>query len=517
MNLIIRKIFLSFLFGWILLISWRCSPYILPGPGIVVQLYNTQNQAVLNSGFVVGTATVSNDTVTSVVVSYDGESSWRTASGTSQWKIAIPTGSSTWKQGTVHQIQVKTTTASHAFATTSFSLKKGTNLDADGDGWADMVVGAPQNGSSSQGEAFVFYGGPTGIANHPLGSGYSCIGNIAPSYCTTLYNPDNKNGALFGRSAVMVGDVNGDGYADVAVGEERGGTSNQGKTFIYYGSSNGIAYHPLGTTYTCLGNTDSNACTEIYNPDPKTNGNFGYQVMAADDLDRDGYSDFLVQAYSNGSSSVGAAYVVYGSATGPALHLAAQGGYSCNGNNTPNYCTVFANPENRNLGFFGNFLAPAGDVNSDGYPDLIINANGNGGSGQGVAYLFYGSANGFTSHPMETPYTCSGNTSPNYCSTLANPDNTVSGNLSGVAGVGDVNGDGYPDVLIAASHNGGSSQGVAYLFYGTSAGIQNHPVNVAYSCSGNVAPNYCTTINNPDDSSGHGITSVASAGDINRD
>src|SRR3989338_5441810 len=122
---------------------------------------------------------------------------------------------------------------------------------------------------------------------------------------------------------------------------------------------------------------------------------------------------------------------------------------------------VLTDPDNTNADRFGNSVSGAGDVNGDGYSDVIVGsylAEG-GGADRGRAYIFYGSSS------MTTP-----DGAPDVV--LTDPDNTNSdwfGNF--VSGAGDVNGDGYSDVIVGAyqADGGGgvdANGGEAYSFYG---------------------------------------------------
>ena len=107
---------------------------------------------------------------------------------------------------------------------------------------------------------------------------------------------------------------------------------------------------------------------------------------------------------------------------------------------------------------FGVCVAPAGDMNKDGYADVIVGAyhNGAGGKDAGRAYVYYGGA-----APSERPAL------------------VLTGEAAGdafgysVSGAGDVNGDGFGDVAVGAYGNdaGGSAAGRAYLFFGGGADV----------------------------------------------
>src|SRR5262249_43838704 len=109
-------------------------------------------------------------------------------------------------------------------------------------------------------------------------------------------------------------------------------------------------------------------------------------------------------------------------------------------------------------------LASAGDVNGDGYADVIV-----GDPGSDRAYLFLGSASGLATKPAET---------------LASPIAGVQFGAT-VANAGDVNADGFADVIIGVSDNDGTSPGRAYVFTGSSSGLGTTPASTLTVAKGN--------------------------------
>jgi hypothetical protein len=154
-------------------------------------------------------------------------------------------------------------------------------------------------------------------------------------------------------------------------------------------------------------------------------GNFGVSVSSVGDVNADGLSDFIV-----GTDGGGAAYLYYGSTT--ALVAAP---------------TMIAAPSS--AAGFGRAVAGAGDVNGDGYPDVII-----GAYNQGTAYIYHGGASGIPSVPSTTLTVAGGAVQFGYA----------------VDGLGDVNGDGYGDVLVGAPLSER-----AYVFYGSATGASATP------------------------------------------
>jgi hypothetical protein len=163
--------------------------------------------------------------------------------------------------------------------------------DVNGDGYSDVIVGAPlyDNGQTDEGRAYVYYGSSGGLA--------SSAGWTAES---------DQADALLGYSVGRAGDVNGDGYSDVIVGARMydNGQTREGRAYVYYGSAGGLAVSAGWTAES-----------------DQANAYFGYSVGTAGDVNGDGYSDVIVGAYyyDNGQTNEGRAYVYYGN-EGDGLH-----------------------------------------------------------------------------------------------------------------------------------------------------------------------------------------------------
>jgi len=295
--------------------------------------------------------------------------------------------------------------------------------DVNGDGYDDVIVGSVHwtNPENDEGRAYVFYGSASGLSTTP-----------------NWTKESNQIGASFGAHAVAsAGDVNGDGYDDVIVGAN--GYDNdqidEGMAFVFYGSSSGLSSN---ADWIAEGN--------------QTNCLFGYSVSTAGDVNNDGFSDVIVGAeyYSNGQAEEGVAFVWFGSASG------------LGPNGTPSNADWTAE-SNQAGSSFGRPVAMVGDVNGDGYDDVIVGAHryDNGETDEGVSFVWFGSASGLG--PNGTP---------------SNADWTAESNQAGaifgypVASAGDVNGDGYSDIVIGAQFydNLETDEGKVWLYYGSTAG-----------------------------------------------
>ncbi len=303
-----------------------------------------------------------------------------------------------------------------------FGISVSTAGDVNGDGYADVIVGSS---SSSTGKCYIFFGGVS--MNNAVDVTMSNIGN-------------------FGESVSDAGDVNGDGFDDVIVGAWAD-NSLTGKSYIFYG-----------------GSTMNNTADVIMSEDPSNV--FGWSVSTAGDVNGDGFSDVIVGAWAN-NSSTGKSYIYFG------------------GTSMNNIADVTISGE-ISANKFGVSVSTAGDVNGDGFSDVIIGADGNNSS-TGKSYIFFGS----------TSLSSTINASSANVKMSGEATNDLFGISVSIAG--DVNGDGYSDVIVGAEGNN-SSTGKSYIFYGGSS--MNNIADIAISGK------------NSNDFFGH---SVSNAGDMNSD
>jgi len=341
--------------------------------------------------------------------------------------------------------------------------------DVNNDGFDDVIIGAIQwndGGPTREGAAFVFHGGAGGIAS-----------TGAPSVDADGYIQGEQSTVYLGTSVSGAGDVNGDGFDDIIVGAPNymDSDSFEGAAFVFRGSAGGI----VGT---------SPLTAVAYLDGDKAGAFLGTSVSGAGDVNGDGYDDVIVGAprYNNGAAEEGIAVVFLGN---PGSYIS--------GNNPLNaHAILESNQEGAN---FGNSVSDAGDVNSDGYGDVIVGSyNYNQGAGEeneGAAFVFHGSSSGIDGR---TPSTAARMLQSNqFAATFG----------ISVSGVGDVNSDGYDDVIIGADHfdNGESDEGAAFVFLGSGEGVRG--INPAFAS---------TTLqsNQVDAQLGY---SVAGAGDINGD
>lgn len=265
------------------------------------------------------------------------------------------------------------------------------------------------------------------------------------------------NGALFsgageqaGFSVAAAGDVNGDGSPDLLIGAPRGSGhgSSTGQAYVIYGGSG------LAATITL---SSLSAATGLRMVGTASGDIAGWSVAGAGDVNNDGFDDVVIGAQHadpGGNSALGASYVVFGGSALPAtLELS-----SLNGTNG------FAIHGVSSYDFVGASVAGPGDVNNDGFDDVLIGGSGADPNGDlsGAAYVVYGGS------AMIPVFSLAGLNAFNGLKL----EGAVSGERAGsaVAGAGDIDDDGFADLLVgapSADPHGGDS-GRAYLVYGGS-------------------------------------------------
>jgi hypothetical protein len=241
-----------------------------------------------------------------------------------------------------------------------------------------------------------------------------------------------QEGGQFGYAVASAGDVNGDGFADVLLGAPvyTNQVYREGIAFSYYGSKNGLSIEP---DWVARGGLKGS--------------NFGNALSTAGDVNGDGYDDVIVGAYmyNDGQPAEGAAFLFSGSEAGLVI--------------TPTW-SYQSNQQDAQLGYAA---TSAGDVNGDGYADVIIGAKlfTNEYATEGAAFVFYGSQDSLNTEPDWSTYGGQKAATYGYA----------------VGGAGDVNGDGYDDVVVGAPYYNvlEGNEGAVYLYLGSSSGLQDEP------------------------------------------
>ncbi len=377
--------------------------------------------------------------------------------------------------------------------------------DVNGDGHDDVLIGARFHDGThaNEGRAALHMGSPSGLA---------------PS--ASWIADGGQAGALFAYSMASAGDVNGDGFDDVIVGAplHDGPPLGGGRVVVYHGSASGLSLDPawsyrssqahaeLGTSVASAGDVNGDGFGDVIAGAPYNDGVavdeglalvflgspaglsadpawriswgqewalLGSSVASAGDVNGDGFGDVIVgaPAFDNGQNEEGRAAVYLGSLSGPGGEPAwmAEG--------------------DQGRALFGRSVAPAGDVNGDGFDDVIVGAplGRSGEADEGLSFLYLGSAEGLR----------------------AEPDWSAQGDQAGawwgaaVALAGDVNGDGYDDVIVGAGLHDRREVDVgrAVIYLGGRAGLSDDPAWMTDGDQAGAQLGYA----------------VASAGDVNGD
>ncbi|MGD2155850.1 MAG: FG-GAP-like repeat-containing protein [Anaerolineales bacterium] len=318
--------------------------------------------------------------------------------------------------------------------------------DLNGDGYADLVVGVPSEDVLSvydAGGVDVLYGSASGLST----IGCQWLDQNSPGIIGSAEIGDWFGGAL------AAGDLNGDGYDDLVVGvphEDVGSAITAGGVNVLYGSLNGLS--TAGSQW-----FDQN--TPGVSGTAETEDYFG-NSLAVGDLNGDGYADLAIGVPQEGIDAVseaGGMNVLYGSSSG--LTTAGSQWFD------QNTSGVIGSAEKYD--HFGHSLA-VGDLNGDGYADLAVGvlyeSVGTIGNAGGVNVL-YGSSSGLSTignqwfDQNHSGISGSAETNDQFGATLA---------------VGDLNRDGYADLVVGVPHEGIDSVGDAggvHVLYGSSSGL----------------------------------------------
>ncbi|MER0203235.1 MAG: hypothetical protein DU480_05125 [Nitrosomonas sp.] len=417
--------------------------------------------------------------------------------------------------------------------------------DINGDGFDDLIVGAPHNFDDFySGASFVVFG---------KASGFDAAISLSSLNGTNGFRLNGvAGGDAAGNAVSSAGDINGDGFDDLLIGAPMSDVpkNDTGYTYVVFGKSSGFsatmelsgldgsdgfrmhldkADQLLGWSVSGAGDVNGDHIDDLIIGAPigergyvvfgKTsgfdaqldlaslNGSNGFQMngledgaqfgngVSAGDINGDGINDLIVGSYYGGS---GTSYVIFGKASGFDAILDLSGLDGSNG------FSVEGAAEGDEAGYS---IDNAGDVNGDGFDDVIIGARSAGidGKASGVAYVVFGKAAGFDATIQ-----------------LSDLDGSNGFRLEGVADedkagrsvstAGDFNGDGFDDVIVGsyAADANGKDSGSAYVVFGKASGfsasldLSNLSSSDGFALSGLAAGNSLGK-------------SVSSAGDLNND
>ena len=317
--------------------------------------------------------------------------------------------------------------------------------DFNGDGFDDVIIGALQ-ANVGAGECYVVFGSSDGFApNLDLSTldGSNGVRIIGSGYSYA-----------FGESVSSAGDINGDGFDDVIIGDSLGyaAKDSPGASHVVFGGPSVGATIDIGSLDGGDGFTIIGDSFDLV----------GKSVSSAGDFNGDGLGDIVIGAAGNfyEDDYAGSSFVIFGSSSGfapiprPAT-IDGSNGFRIDG--------VDAYDES------GHAVSGAGDVNGDGFDDVIIGARlaDAGGTNSGESYVVFGGAGAFpASLDLSTLDGTNG----------FRIDGIDSSDFSGrsVSAAGDVNGDGFGDVIIGADGAGSGQRfdaGESYVVFGAPGGF----------------------------------------------
>ncbi|MCK4907117.1 MAG: FG-GAP repeat protein [Spirochaetes bacterium] len=367
-----------------------------------VSIDNIKNNGTLNSGAIIGKA-FSAGTIQQIEVKVDNEE-FAVAEGTDNWKFKLPVSANRWKTRSTHTISVRAKDVNGLYTdVVTVTIKKGVNKDINGDGYSDLVVAG--------GKVYIFNGRATGIP-----SGHS-------STADSIITGSSK--------ANVIGDINGDGYADLMV------SSLDESLYVFHGKSSGLSSGDISSADKVITGVNANS-------------------LIISDINNDGYSDLIA-----GSSSSQKVYILYGGLSGISVNSGDSSDAVLDGETG-----------------FGLSIA-AGDINGDGYIDIVVSQEGftiGLNNTHGIIHCFLGSSSGISSKNASQAD-----------SKITKISSLLRGRFGDTLSIGDINGDGYGDLIISGytgvtATPSGSTISTVYIYNGSTTGISTRDAG-AYSAT----------------------------------
>jgi len=316
--------------------------------------------------------------------------------------------------------------------------------DLDGDGVTDIAVGAfdDDDGGTGRGAVYILFLNSNGSVKSE-----QKISDTEGSFTGTLDNDDR-----LGISVASLGDLDGDGVTDIAVGAtlDDDGSTNRGAVYILFLNSNGSVKSEQKISDTAGGFTGT-----LDDQDQ-----FGTSVASLGDLDGDGIPDIAVGAGSDqdGGEDRGAVWILFLDTDGTVKSFQKisdlEGGFTGTLDN---------------FDIFGISVASLGDLDGDGVTDIVVGARNDddGNTDRGAVWILFLDTDGTVKSFQKISDTAGG-----FTNELADSD------LFGisVASLGDLDGDGVTDIVVGTrDDDGGTDRGAVYiLFLNSSGGVKSN-------------------------------------------
>ena len=388
--------------------------------------------------------------------------------------------------GTVKSNQKISDTAGSFTATLDINDNFGMSVanigDLDGDGVTDLVAGAHKDddGFTDRGAIYVLFMNPAGTVKS-----FQKTSNSFGGY--TLANNDE-----FGVSVAAIGDLNGDGVTDLAVGAhaDNDGNADGGAVYILFMNPAGTvkSAQKISSTAGSLGVTMD------------TSDNFGQSIANIGDLDGDGVTDIAVGAFvdDDGNTDGGAVYILFMNPDGTVKSNQKI-------SSTAGGLGVTMDTDDQ----FGQDIASLGDLDGDGVTDLVVGAHqdDDGNTDGGAAYILFMNPDGTVKSNQKIS-----STAGNFGTTLVATDSFG----YSVASLGDLDGDSVKDIVVGArlDNDGNTDGGAVYILFMNPNGTVKSKQKISSTAGGlgvtmDTGDQFGVSIASVGDLDGDGITDIA--------